>query len=81
MTTKILIPKPGMGTTEATIMRWLKAEGDAVAQGEVIAEIETAKAIQEIEAPIAGVLTKILLPEGETAEVYAEIAVIEASHE
>lgn len=77
MTTKVLIPKPGMGTTEGTIAKWLKAEGDVVAQGEAIAEIETAKAIEEVHAPTTGVLTKILLREGETAEVFTEIAVIE----
>jgi pyruvate dehydrogenase E2 component (dihydrolipoamide acetyltransferase) len=77
MTTKVLIPKAGMGTTEGTIAKWLKAEGDPVTKGEVIVEIETAKAIQEIPAPVTGVLKKILLGEGQTAEIYTEIAVIE----
>jgi pyruvate/2-oxoglutarate dehydrogenase complex dihydrolipoamide acyltransferase (E2) component len=66
-----------MGTNEGTIARWLKVEGDAVKEGEVIAEIETAKAMEELTAPVSGVLTKILLPEGQTAPVHAEIAVIE----
>lgn len=79
MTTKVLIPKAGMGTTEGTISKWLKAEGDRVTEGEVIVEIETAKAVQEVEAPASGVLTKILLGEGQTAEVHAEIGVIEES--
>lgn len=77
MTTKVIIPKAGMGTTEGTINSWLKQEGDAVTQGEVIVEIETAKAIEELEAPVSGILTKILLEEGETAEVYTQIAEIE----
>lgn len=77
MTTKIIIPKPGMAITEATIAKWLKAEGDTVTKGEVIVEIETAKAIEEVESPVSGILTKILLPEGEEAEVHTEIAVIE----
>lgn len=77
MTTKVLIPKPGMGIAEGTIARWLKAEGDAVVEGEVIVEIETAKAIEEVCAPVSGVLAKILLTEGQSAEVYTEIAVIE----
>lgn len=75
--TKILLPKSGMGTMEGTIARWLKAEGERVAEGEVIVEIETAKAIEEVAAPASGVLTRILLAEGETAEVYTEIGVIE----
>lgn len=77
MTTKVLIPKGGMGTTEGTIAKWLKAEGDRVAAGEIIVEIETAKALEEVTAPASGVLKKILLPAGQTAEVFTEIAEIE----
>lgn len=77
MTTKVLIPKAGMGTTEGTIAKWLKSEGDTLTEGEVIVEIEFAKAVQEVSAPVSGVLSKILLAEGQTADVYAEIAVIE----
>jgi pyruvate/2-oxoglutarate dehydrogenase complex dihydrolipoamide acyltransferase (E2) component len=69
-----------MGTTEGTIAKWLKAEGDAVTEGEVIAEIENAKAVEEVCAPATGVLTKILLEEGQTAEVFAEMAIIEENH-
>jgi len=77
MTTKVILPKWGMGIEEGTVLRWLKGEGEAVKQGEPIVEIETAKATQEVESPVSGTLTKILLAEGETAEVNAEIAVIE----
>lgn len=80
MTTRVLIPKAGMGTTEGTIAKWLKVEGDLVTEGEAIVEIETAKAVEEVLAPVTGVLTKILLAEGETAEVYTAIAVIEEQH-
>jgi pyruvate/2-oxoglutarate dehydrogenase complex dihydrolipoamide acyltransferase (E2) component len=76
MTTKVLIPKAGMGITEATIAKWLKSEGEKVTEGEPIVELELAKAMQEVTAPATGVL-KILLKEGETAEVYAPIAEIE----
>jgi pyruvate/2-oxoglutarate dehydrogenase complex dihydrolipoamide acyltransferase (E2) component len=77
MTTKVILPKWGMGIEEGTVLRWLKAEGEAVKQGEPLVEIETAKATQEVESPVSGMLTKILLAEGETAEVNTEIAVIE----
>ena len=77
MSAKVIIPRSGMGTTEGTIAKWLKAEGDLVMQGEVIVEIEMAKAVEEVPAPVTGILTKILLAEGQTAEVHAEIAVIE----
>ena len=79
MITKVLLPKPGMGTTEGTVAKWLKAEGDHVKLGEVIAEVEMAKAIEEVPAPATGVLIRILLAEGQSAEVYAEMAEIEGS--
>lgn len=66
-----------MGTTEGTIAEWHKKEGDSVEKGELLVEVETAKAVQEIEAPISGVLKKILLDEGETGDIYTEIAEIE----
>lgn len=77
MTTKLVLPKSGMGIEEGTIARWLKAEGDIVTRGEPIVEIETAKATQDVEAPVSGTLVKILLAEGSTAAVNTEIAVIE----
>jgi pyruvate/2-oxoglutarate dehydrogenase complex dihydrolipoamide acyltransferase (E2) component len=77
MTTKVLIPKVGMGTDEGTVAKWLKKKGDRVLQGEIIAEIEFAKAIEELPAPATGVLTQLLLTEGQTAVVYTEIAIIE----
>ena len=77
MTTKLVLPKWGMGLTEGTVLQWLKAEGDSITKGEPIVEIETAKATQEVEAPVSGVLTKILLAEGETSDVNTEIAEIE----
>jgi pyruvate/2-oxoglutarate dehydrogenase complex dihydrolipoamide acyltransferase (E2) component len=66
-----------MGIEEGTVVRWLKNVGDRVAQGELIVEIETAKATQEVEAPVSGVISAILLPVGETAPVNTDIAVIE----
>jgi pyruvate dehydrogenase E2 component (dihydrolipoamide acetyltransferase) len=77
MATKVIMPKPGMGSTEGTIAKWLKAEGDKIIAGEILAEIEMAKAVEELPSPVSGVLTKILVAEGQTVEVYAPIAVIE----
>jgi pyruvate/2-oxoglutarate dehydrogenase complex dihydrolipoamide acyltransferase (E2) component len=77
MTTTVVLPKWGMGIEEGTIVRWLKSEGDRIVAGEPIVEIETAKATQEVEAPVGGRLAKILLPAGETAAVNTDIAVIE----
>jgi pyruvate/2-oxoglutarate dehydrogenase complex dihydrolipoamide acyltransferase (E2) component len=79
MTTKVVLPKWGMGIEEGSVTRWLKQVGERVQQGEPIVEIETAKATQEVEAPASGTLTEILLPEGHTALVNTEIAIIEES--
>lgn len=76
MTISVNLPKPGMGTEEGTVLRWLKAVGDRVEQGEPIVEIEFAKATQEVEAPATGTLAKILVAEGETAPVNSAIALI-----
>lgn len=80
MKTIMVLPKWGMGIEEGTVTRWLKAVGDRVTQGEPIVEVETAKAIQEVEAPASGVLTSILLPQGETALVNTAIAEIDDSN-
>jgi len=77
MTKTVLIPKVGMGTTEGTIAKWHKNEGDAVNEGEVIVDIEMAKGLEEIPSPATGTLTKILLAEGATADVHTAIALIE----
>lgn len=74
---KVVMPKWGTGMNEGKILRWIKAVGDTVIEGEPIAEIETAKAVQELEAPVGGVLTEILLAEGAEAVVRTPIAVIE----
>ena len=68
MATQILMPALSPTMTEGTLARWLKNEGDKVASGDVLAEIETDKATMEVEAVDEGVLGKILIPGG-TANV------------
>jgi len=72
----IPMPKMGDGMEEGTITAWLKKEGDTVASGEAIAEVETDKANVEIAAYEAGTLTKILVQVGETVPVGASIGII-----
>jgi pyruvate/2-oxoglutarate dehydrogenase complex dihydrolipoamide acyltransferase (E2) component len=79
MRVKVVMPKWGTGMNEGTIIKWLKAVGDDVVAGEPLVEIETAKSTQDLEAPASGVLTEILLAEGEDAEVRTPIAVIEVA--
>jgi pyruvate/2-oxoglutarate dehydrogenase complex dihydrolipoamide acyltransferase (E2) component len=77
MRVRVVMPKWGTGMNEGTIIKWLKAVGDRIEAGEPLVEIETAKSTQELEAPAAGVVTEILLGEGEDAEVRTHIATIE----
>lgn len=72
----IVLPKQGLTMTEGTVSAWLKNEGDAVAEGEDLFELETDKLTNTIQAPASGVLRKILVPAGTTAPVLAKIAVI-----
>ena len=77
MSVQVLMPALSPTMTEGNLARWLKAEGDSVAPGDVLAEIETDKATMEVEAVDEGVLGKILVPEGaEDVAVNTPIAVI-----
>ena len=77
MTVQILMPALSPTMTEGTVARWLKAEGDAVTSGDILAEIETDKATMELEAIDDGVLGKILVEGGtENVAVNTPIAVI-----
>jgi len=78
MISEVVMPQMGADMKEGTVLRWLKAEGDQVARGEAIAEIETDKANIEIEAFDPGVFRKVLVAEGETVEIGTIIAVIAA---
>jgi len=64
MSTPILMPALSPTMTEGNVARWLKAEGERVEAGEAIAEIETDKAMMELEAVEDGVLGKIMVPDG-----------------
>jgi len=76
---KVLLPQWGMGMSEGTVVAWKKQVGDAVTEGEILAEIETEKVTQELESPATGVLAEILVPEKQEAKVRTALAVIEAT--
>ena len=65
MATEVILPRLGQGMESGTIVRWLKAEGEPVAKGEPLFELDTDKVTQEVEAEAAGVLLKIAVTEGE----------------
>jgi pyruvate dehydrogenase E1 component beta subunit len=82
MATEILMPALSPTMTEGTLARWLKSEGDRVAPGDVIAEIETDKATMELEAIDDGIFGKIMVAEGsEGIAVNTPIAMILAEGE
>src|SRR3712207_6992013 len=76
--TQFKMPQLGETVIEGTILKWLKQEGDDVAQDEPLFEISTDKVDTEVPSPAAGTLTKILIGEGETVSVGTELATIEA---
>lgn len=76
MATELTMPQMGYDMQEGTVLRWLKGEGDAVANGEPIAEIETDKAVVEFESYADGVLHRIIVPAGTTVPVGQPIAVV-----
>jgi sugar O-acyltransferase (sialic acid O-acetyltransferase NeuD family) len=81
MATEVILPKLGMNTETATILSWQKHEGDSVAVGDVLAEVETDKAVIELEAETAGVLRRWLAAEGDQVSVNAAIALIGTADE
>jgi pyruvate dehydrogenase E2 component (dihydrolipoamide acetyltransferase) len=76
MATDVIMPKVDMDQETGTVRQWLKKEGDAVKQGETILEIETDKVAIEVEAPASGILSGILVDEGETVPIATIIAYI-----
>ena len=76
MATSIVMPQLGYDMREGTVVRWVKQEGDEVIANEVIAEIETDKAVVEFKPTTGGVLRRIVAGEGEAVPVGQLIAVI-----
>ncbi|MFE6234764.1 dihydrolipoamide acetyltransferase family protein [Cellulosimicrobium sp. NPDC057862] len=74
---KFNLPDAGEGLTEAEIVQWHVAVGDAVTVNQTIVEIETAKSLVELPSPYTGVVAEILAPEGTTVEVGVPIIVVD----
>jgi 2-oxoglutarate dehydrogenase E2 component (dihydrolipoamide succinyltransferase) len=75
---QVTMPQLGETVIEGTILKWLKQEGEQVAQDEPLFEISTDKVDTEVPSPAAGTLTKIIVGEGQTVSVGTELAVIDA---
>ena len=76
MAMTVTMPQLGETVTEGTILSWAKQVGDTIAVDEVLVEISTDKVDTEMPSPVAGVIEKILVEEGETVQVGTEIVVI-----
>src|SRR5688572_3249697 len=76
MATNVVMPQMGESIAEGTIVRWIKKVGDSVDRDEPLFEISTDKVDAEIPSPSAGVLTEIMVKEGETVPVNSVVAVI-----
>ena len=76
MAIDILVPTLGESVTEATLAKWFKAVGDTVAADEPLAELETDKVSLEVNAPAAGVLMEIRVPEGADVGLGAVLGVL-----
>ena len=78
MSVEVRVPTLGESVTEATVATWFKKPGDAVAQDEMLCELETDKVTVEVPAPVAGTLAEIVAAEGATVGVAALLATINA---
>ena len=76
MATKILLPRLGESVEEAAIGRWCKQIGEPVERGEIIAELETAKAMMELESPVKGVLLAVFPEIGTTIQMGELVAIV-----
>src|SRR5208283_1326367 len=66
MATEIVVPTLGESVTEATVGKWFKKAGDTVKSDEALAELETDKVTLEVNAPASGVISEIVVREGES---------------
>src|SRR2546428_13232174 len=81
MAQEIVLPQWGMEMQDATVVRWLKQEGDPVQEGEPLVELETAKIATELESIASGVVAHILIPEGATVPIRTVLAIVAAPGE
>jgi 2-oxoglutarate dehydrogenase complex dihydrolipoamide succinyltransferase (E2) component len=77
MPVEILMPELGESVHEGTVSRWLKKVGDTVKEDEPIVEIMTDKVNTELPSPASGVLSKILIQEGDLVQVFAAMGIID----
>lgn len=76
MAVKVVMPQAGQDLETGMVRNWIKAEGDSVEKGETIVVVETEKVTLDIEAPAAGVLLRILVPDNTETAILSTIGII-----
>lgn len=76
MAVKVIMPQAGQDLETGVVRTWLKSEGDSVAKGEAVVQIETEKVNLDVEAPAAGVLLRILVPNDTETAIFSTIGII-----
>jgi pyruvate/2-oxoglutarate dehydrogenase complex dihydrolipoamide acyltransferase (E2) component len=76
MAVKVIMPQAGQDLETGVVKQWHKAEGDAVAKGEPIVQVETEKVNLDVEAPASGVLLRIVVPEDTETAIFSTIGII-----
>jgi pyruvate dehydrogenase E2 component (dihydrolipoamide acetyltransferase) len=76
MATEVVLPALGLTVEKGKILKWIKKEGETVAKGDSLYEVEADKVTTEVESPASGVLRKILIPEGIEVPILTVVAVI-----
>ncbi|MEZ4556105.1 MAG: biotin/lipoyl-containing protein [Caldilineaceae bacterium] len=81
MATAVIMPKLGNTVESTIIVEWKKQVGDDVAEGDILCDVETDKAVMEVPSTVAGTLLALLAGAGDEVPVMTEIAVIGAAGE
>jgi pyruvate/2-oxoglutarate dehydrogenase complex dihydrolipoamide acyltransferase (E2) component len=74
---ELRLPQFGMGMQDGTVVKWHKREGDRVGEGEVLLDVEAAKANVEVQSPCTGVLRQILVAQEQNVPVQTVLALID----
>ena len=76
MATRVVMPQAGQDLETGVVRLWHKAEGEAVAKGEPLVEVETEKVVLDVESPAAGVLLRIVVPDNTETAILSTIGII-----
>ena len=76
MAVKVIMPQAGQDLETGKVTHWLKAEGDTVAKGEPLVQIETEKISVDVESPAAGVLLRIVVPDETETAIFSTIGIV-----